>query len=1022
MGLAGQHLWLILCSFLVLFMQVGFLLLEGGRVRSKNSINVAQKNISDLVMVWVVYFTVGFYFMFSVTVPELVKPGQNTIPANPLHFVYQLAFCCTTATIVSGAIAERFKFRSYLYLVILIAGVIYPFVGRMAWGEAYNRDVTAWLGAIGFIDFAGSSVVHGVGAWIALVAILLVGPRSDRFDSDGNVQQMPAHSSVMALAGTLTLFVGWMGFNGGALLPGDELLPLVLFSTLTSGIFGGFAGMIVGVKLDNGIFNPTRITSGLIGGLVASTAGVHFMNAYEAMIVGVCGGAIATYGAHFLLHNCKLDDPLDVVATHGLAGIFGTLAVAFLASPDQLINNSRMTQLLIQAFGAGVIFLFVAASSLIALKVLDKFVGLRVDKAAEKIGLNYAEHGEGIGTERLQESLQKKIDSASSYENIVDYDVGDEHSELAATLNELMQKFQQTSMELENSHKRFLQFAETASDWLWETDEKMRFSFFNANSETAEDSSLHDIVGSRFTAVLDCDVTTSSQLADAVESHTNFGALEMEIKLVDSHNTARTIFVDVRGVPRFNSDNEFIGYRGSMSDISTRKQAEGHTQFLAEHDELTALPNRRTLSSELSDLIAAGNRRRRSPVVLALDLDGFKQINDAYGHQIGDELLIKVAERMRDFLRPDDIAFRTGGDEFVIILNSLEPKSASRAGVAIGQRLIAQISEPYILDQHELRIGVSVGLAAYPEHGLSANLLLSKSDLALYKAKDRGKGCVVAFYQELDNRANSQLELENALRSALDNNQMCVMYQPQVDTQTLKVTGYEALLRWTHPEFGIISPQQFVPIAERLNLMSFIGHFVLETACAFASGWNAVDRHNAPQLSVNVSAKQLLSYGFTDRVFGLLSKYDLPAERLELEISESSLAAHGSDLSNVIDKLADTGVLISLDEFGRSHSSLRYLDQLPLTTLKLDRTLISIISTSESGAEIAQTIVSLGKKMGISVLASGVESQEQLNLLRKWQCERLQGFLFSEPVDKDGVIEQIRNGNLTINEQLLKSA
>ncbi len=1007
-------LWLVFALVLVLSMQAGFLMLEGGRVRSKNSINVAQKNISDLVVVWVVYFSMGFYIMFGISVPELVDPVQQAITGNPLHFVYQLAFCCTTATIVSGAVAERINFKAYLVIVLATAALIYPFVGRQVWGDAFNPNVNAWLGSIGFIDFAGSTVVHSVGAWIGLVAILMIGPRIGRFDDNGNVLPMPAFNSVIALAGVLIILMGWMGFNGGALLPGDTLLPLVLFSTLTAGIFGGFIGMLIGVWLDEGVFNPGRITSGLIGGLVACTAGVHFMSAYEAIAVGLLGGTVATLGAHLLLHKFKLDDPIDVVATHGLPGVLGTLAVPFIAPASELVGDSIITQFSVQAFGVLSVFVITCISSYGFLRIIDHTIGLRVHPDAERIGLNYTEHGESIGTERLQAALQEKIESGAEYSSLLENAAGDEHSELASTLQTLLEKYEATSGALEQSNRRFMQFAETASDWLWETDDTGCFSFISGNSDQAKKLKLQSLVGVDLLRSINSESTDFVHLRNSLAELKPLVGFEVELDLSENSPDSQLINVELRAVPRFDSMGLFAGYRGSMTDVTVRKMAEDKAQFLAKHDELTKLSNRRALSTSLPYFLETATTKKKGLVVLAVDLDGFKQINDAYGHQIGDLLLVKVATRMKDFLRPADIAFRTGGDEFVIVLNSLDVRTSTTIGEAISQRLIEKLSEPYIINDLDLRIGISIGLAAYPQHGASTNDLLRRSDMGLYEAKDRGKGQVVSFYKALDASASTQLTLEKDLRAALDNDQFKIMYQPQVNTATQKVTGYEALLRWVHPSLGEISPGQFVPVAEKLNLMGHIGHYVLESVCAFASGWQPDSDGHVPCVSVNLSAKQLKAYGFTERVIGLLEKYNLPAERLEFEISEHVLIHHYNEIHEVLDSLFEIGVSIGVDGFGRSHSMLRYIEKLPLSTLKIDRSFVSMLDSNNKAAEITETIVLLGQKVGINVLAEGVESVEQQQLLEQWSCKRMQGYLFSKPLDEKDISAQMREQGHTL--------
>ncbi|MBX2837118.1 MAG: EAL domain-containing protein [Gammaproteobacteria bacterium] len=1000
-------LWLILATFLVLSMQAGFLMLEGGRVRSKNSINVAQKNITDLVVVWVVFFGAGFSLMFGVSVADLVSEEGVAGTATPMHFIYQMAFCSTAATIVSGAVAERMSFRAYLALVAVIGVFIYPVVGRAVWGDTYQLGVTAWLGSFGFIDFAGSTVVHGVGAWIGLVCILIIGPRIGRFDENGEPQVMPAHNAVIALFGVFVLMLGWLGFNGGTISPEEPMLYAILFNTLTAGVFGGAAGMVLGCYWDKGVFNPSRVTSGLLGGLVACTASVHFLNAYESMFVGIAGGLIATWGAYFLLHKLKLDDPLDVVATHGFAGVFGTLAVPFVAPASAFQSGSRLIQLGVQSAGVLGVFAFVCAVTWLSLKLIGRFTEVRVSAEAEEIGLNYTEHGESIGLSRLQNTLSKKIDSASSFKDAIVVDVDDEHSELAATLNKVIEKYELANEEISRAQTRFQQFAETASDWLWETDANMHINFFHANTEHADKLIANDVMGMSFLDMLilpSQDIQFLQMCIEARESTPVFEAM-----ITSREDQAQPFAVEVRGVPNLNTAGEFIGYRGTVTDISVRKAAEEKALFLSMHDELTGLPNRRALSRDLKVNIDRAANKGEAVVIAGVDLDGFKGINDAYGHLAGDDLLIQVASRLESFLRPEDTAYRTGGDEFVVVLDTLSQDKAIHVGRAITERLVKVLSEDYSVKTMTVSIGASVGITAFPHHGDDTEDLLRMADLALYAAKDAGKGRVVNFQAEHDRDAKLQLRLESDLRKAIEEEEFYLMYQPQVDALSERVCGYEALIRWKHPERGDISPADFISVAEKLNLMDQIGGFVLDKACEFASTWQPDETESIPKISVNVSPQQFKNPGFISTVVEALDKHQLSADRLELEITEDVLVHDFIEVSSLLTELKTLGVSVAVDDFGSGQTSLRYLNNFPLSTLKIDRSFIKHLTSDPKAAEITRTIVHLGQKLGVKVLAEGVEEIDQLNLLREWNCDQIQGFFFSKPLMDDVVTVDIND-------------
>ena len=1018
-------LWLIVATVLVLSMQAGFLMLEGGRVRAKNSINVAQKNVTDLVLAWVAFISLGSWIMFGLSASNIMD--ADTIMANathtlsPLHLIYQLAFCSTAATIVSGAVAERFSFRAYMVLTIVVAGLIYPLVGRLVWGDIYNTGARAWLAELGFIDFAGSTVVHSLGAWVGFVAILMIGPRTGRFDEHGNPRNMPAYNAVIALFGVFILLFGWLGFNGGSVPPSDPLLSAVLFATLTAGAFGGCLGMGIGAWLDNGAFNPSRVTSGILGGLVACTASVHLLDMYEAMLVGAAGGAIATYGAHILLHRFKVDDPLDAVATHGFAGVFGTLAVAFVMPVSAIQSSSRLIQFAVQGVGVLVVAIITGVATYLTLTVLKRFMEVRVSADAEHIGLNYTEHGESIGIARLQSALNGTLQDNASFAsgvaaNAINAD--DEHSELANTLNQVIGKYESASEQIRIAQNRFKQFAETASDWLWEADANLDITFIHANAaENTGYAPLYKLAGKNLFDILKIDSLEEKQVKDQFARGKTIPVFEAVLCLVK--NRIKQIDVEIRAIPHLDEHEKLIGFRGTMTDISVRKAAEAKALYMSMHDELTGLPNRRVLFNNLEESIRRASQYTQSVVVAAVDLDGFKAVNDAYGHAVGDELLKQVATRFARTLRPVDLAYRTGGDEFVIIFDGLEQDSAVHVSHAVSTRLIEKIGEPYSVQNLNVNIGASIGLASYPKDDHSAHDLLRMADLAMYAAKEAGKNCAIRFNHSHDTDAKMQRRLEQDLRKAIEYDEFYLMYQPQVDTVTEQTVGFEALIRWAHPELGEIQPGDFIPVAEKLNIMDSIGNHVLDKACQFASTWSPYFAETIPRLAVNVSPRQFANRDFFTGVVQTLERHKLDPSSLELEITEEVLVDNFNRVSAVLGKLRDIGVHIAVDDFGSGQTSLRYLNQFPLDTIKIDQSFISNIGINEKATEITHTIVVLGRKLGINVIAEGVEENSQLELLRQWKCDQIQGFLFSRPMTQNAVTRWME---IQDEHQLRKSA
>ena len=991
-----EQLWLLLATILVLGMQGGFLLLEAGRVRAKNSVSVAQKNVGDLVVSWTAFFLFGYWLMFGVTGPLLPSfPETDT-----LDFLFQLGFCATAASIVSGGVAERMRFVAYLVLVGLMAAVIYPLVGRWVWGGLGAGAGGSWLAGLGFVDFAGSTVVHGVGAWVALAGMLAIGPRLGRFDAQGRVQPIGGHSAVFSLLGLLVLFIGWFGFNGGALSPDDPRFAPTLLATATSAAFGALAGMLVGAALDHGLFNPSRMLCGMLGALVTITACADVASSREAMVLGLAGGLLATLGAHWLLHRWRLDDPLDVVATHGLTGVLGTLAVAFVGDASALPAGSRLAQAGVQLTGVVVVFAFTFLLSGLALWALSRRMPLRVSARQERLGLNQTEHGEALGTERLQRALDERLDEASDGGTPAGTarlaeDTGDDAAGLAAAVNELLDRQERASAEIRASKERFEQFALTASDWLWESDERLCLSYVSTNDPRVDAAVL---VGRPLSALL--------RLSDAERSRVH-GAIEAREALPPCEGTlildeGDLRIVELRGVPRHDPAGNYLGYRGTFHDVTERHGAERRALFLARHDALTGLSNRLALSEDMAALLAS-EPGRGTTIVACIDLDGFKAVNDGHGHAVGDLLLKDVAGRLRQSLRSTDRVFRTGGDEFVVLLALQDAREPRALGRAWSEHLVASLSEPYPVLNHSLTIGASVGLAFHPEHGHDPDALVHLADLALYAAKNAGKGRVTLFEPWMDNDARRQVELEAHLREALANEQLTLQYQPQFDGASDRPNGFEALLRWTHPELGSVPPELFIPVAERLGLMEEIGLFVLRTACAFAASWPSADGDEAPSIAVNVSPTQFENPRFVGQVVDVLAESALPAPRLELEITEEVLVRDFAGLRDMLLELRELGVSIAVDDFGSGQTSLSYLNHLPISKLKIDRTLIDGLNEDDRAREITRSIVDLGHKLGCRIIAEGVEEKEQATLLRTWKCDQMQGHLYARPMSAERV-------------------
>lgn len=997
---AVESIWLLLASFLVLLMQAGFLLLEGGRVRAKNSINVAQKNVADLMIAWVAFFLFGFTIMYSIPMPVR---GEGM--PSPLHFLFQLGFCATAASIVSGGVAERLRFVPYLVLASVIGGLLYPFVGRLVWGNNFVESAVTWLADLGFVDFAGGTVVHSLGAWAALVAILMIGPRIDRFDEQGNVVPLPSNSSIMALQGALLLCFGWIGFNAGSISPSDPLMAEIITNTFSTAAFGAAGGAIIGAYLDRGLFHPSRTINGLLGGLVTSTAAIHVMHAYEAMFVGFLGGMLATWAGHYLLVRWKFDDPVEVVATHGIAGTFGTLLFAFLAPVEMLAGQSRILQFGIQLVGVLSVFVITCTTIYITLTLTKKFTALRVTAEEELLGLNFTEHGESTGGDRLHKALHDKLSSDRQSNLTIDISSDDEHADIAVTVNKLIERQEEARCIIAESEQKFQQFATTASDWLWEADAAGKIGFLNIVTEEFRSLDYDNWKNQSLTDVITFSGSRAQTLRECWAGRMAFGPLEAEI----NNHVVDTIHIEIRGTPYYNSNNEFIGYRGAMTDTTKRKVAENRSVFLSLHDELTGLQNRRALNEALASILEQAKARLGKVAIVCVDLDGFKAVNDSYGHSAGDSLLRSVSRRLEKVIGSSGTIYRVGGDEFILVLKNLSTDISVAKTNQIAADALKQLSEPFPLETHDVQIGGSLGVAMFPDHAFDAVDLLRRADLSMYAAKYQGKNRVVWFEQQLDNEMSHRYLLETELRRAIAKQELYLLYQPLIDTKTETLEAFEALVRWRHPEKGELSPGEFIDTIEHNGLMPLLGEYVLNKACEFASGWPKIDGQRMPRISVNISASHMSDDNFTETVLNTLHKHSLPAELLELEITEDAIIEDHEKAGSVITTLRASGVLFSIDDFGTGQTSLRYLSNFPVRTMKIDRSFVKNIGKNDRATEITRSMIEMGSRLGYSVVAEGVEDVQQLEILKNWNCPIVQGFLFSKPVDEESVLQMMHN-------------
>ncbi len=438
---------------------------------------------------------------------------------------------------------------------------------------------------------------------------------------------------------------------------------------------------------------------------------------------------------------------------------------------------------------------------------------------------------------------------------------------------------------------------------------------------------------------------------------------------------------------------------GSLIDITDRKRAEQQSWHQANHDALTDLPNRVLFNDRLSLAILHAQRRKQPLVVMFLDLDHFKRVNDMLGHSAGDELLVKVADRLRRCVRQEDTVARVGGDEFLLLLNGIT-READAAGMA--RKILAILADPFLVQKRELFVEASIGIGIYPGDGADAETLVTNVDTAMYRAKETGRNSFQFFTRKMQEQSQERAALESGLRRALPRGEFVLHYQPILRLRDRSIVGVEALVRWRHPEKGILSPREFIPLAEDVGLIARVGEWVLRRACEQMRSWQA---QGAPpmRVSVNVSPRQFQQRDFTANVRRIVKETGLEPSTLDIEITETIAMHDVAHTGRVLAELADLGIQISMDDFGTGHSSLNYLKHFPIRRLKIDQSFVGGMASHDKDHAIVATVISIARNLGLAVTAEGVETEEQAALLAALACEDVQGYLFARPAPAEDV-------------------
>jgi diguanylate cyclase (GGDEF)-like protein/PAS domain S-box-containing protein len=551
---------------------------------------------------------------------------------------------------------------------------------------------------------------------------------------------------------------------------------------------------------------------------------------------------------------------------------------------------------------------------------------------------------------------------------------------------------QRTEKALQESEQRFRQLVAMSSDWYWEQDEQLRFVAMTGDFTEKSGIAVERILGkTRWEFV--------NGLADSENGREHIAAIterepfkKLEYRALDDHGEERWFCAS--GQPMFDDSGRFRGYRGTGSDITARKITEQRVHHVAQHDVLTGLPNRSLLQDRLGQAVAYATRSGHPVWVMLIDLDRFKYVNDSMGHKAGDVLLMTVAARLRSSLRDTDTVARLSGDEFVVILSQHEDQPLSGD---IVQRVMDSVAQPVMLGPKEFFVTCSIGVAAYPSDGTPAESLIEHADIAMYRAKKLGRNNFQFYTPAMNEESLERVRIESALRNALERNEFVLHYQPQVDLKTGQIVGMEALIRWKHPELGMVPPGRFISVAEDTGLIVPIGAWVMRTACAQNKAWQDAGLGHL-RVAVNLSARQFSATELLPGIEQVLLDTGLEPSCLELELTESLFMSDVTPAVDLLHRMKSLGVKLSIDDFGTGYSSFSYLSRFPIDVLKIDRSFVNDITHDANDAAIVASIIALAHNLRLSVIAEGVETAEQLDYLRHQGCDEMQGYYFSRPL------------------------
>ncbi|MBV1952247.1 MAG: EAL domain-containing protein, partial [Cycloclasticus sp.] len=796
-------------------------------------------------------------------------------------------------------------------------------------------------------------------------------------------------------------WLGWFGFNGGSTLAWNESVPLILLNTCLAALAGGLVATMLKLRSERYI-DVGQIINGVLGGLVSITASCHLVSTGGAVIIGGIAGVLVFFGAKYLIDK-KIDDAVGVVPVHLFAGVWGTIALAFFAPPAKLDNGfSVLEQLGAQLVGVISVGFYSFGLAYIVFRLINRFYPLRVSEQDELRGLNVAEHNISTEVFDLLTAMHKQQEKAdfSTQVAVEPYtevgQIAEKYNHVIDQVNEEIKQRDEAFSAFKHSERRKGAILDAAMDCIISIDSKGIIQSFNPAAERCFGQTGRAIINHSFFKLFTRGKVQAINSASLAEGFLLTAGWVLkrrnitELRRYDGESFPAEVVVTRAAAIA----NEPLEYTLHIRDVSQQAKLQKRLEALAFNDSLTGLYNRTAFFRELEGRINYHKSRAGMVALMFLDLDRFKKVNDVFGHKVGDQLLCEVAKRLNRVIRSNDLVGRWGGDEFVVAISgALDEQTITSKAIEILQVMRETVELP----EHSLSVLTSIGIALSVNGERSADRLLQCADVAMYQAKKMGRDNYCLYTEEMGLFVRKRIQIEADLPNAISQNHLLLNYQPKVSCLTDEVVGFEALLRWLHPESGLISPADFIPVIESSKLIVDVGEWVLTEVARQLVAWRKAGYELLP-VAVNISGFHLHDESLSSFIKELARQYELDPGLLEVEITENALTGDTDSSIATMKKLKKLDIKLSVDDFGTGYSSLSYLKKFPIDVLKIDRSFINECAHNPDDAAICMAIISLAKSLGLKIVAEGVETLEQLDFIQQQGCDVYQGYLYSRPL------------------------